>query len=99
MRRQITPANISGNMRQVRPILDDLQDDQHVDERIISQLTGLSLSRVRKQRLLKKGPPWIKVGKAVRYPVRGLRGWLTTLQQHPASDSTIHRGFRDGVQP
>jgi hypothetical protein len=64
------------------PPLADLRDDQHVSERTIALVTGLSVSWVRKQRLIKQGPTWVKVGKAVRYPVRELREWLAALPRH-----------------
>jgi predicted DNA-binding transcriptional regulator AlpA len=58
------------------PSLDQLQDEQNVDERMVALVTGMSLGWIRKQRLLKQGPPWRKLGKSVRYPVRALREWL-----------------------
>lgn len=65
--------------------LDRLEDDQCIDERLVSQLMAVSLSWVRKQRLLNQGPPYIKLGKAVRYPVRGLRKWLAALDRHSSA--------------
>jgi len=87
MRRDLRSATKTATrgMPSTGPLLADLRDDQHVNERIIAQVTGLSLSWVRKQRSLRQGPPWTKFGKAVRYPVRGLREWL-----QKASESTAN---------
>ncbi|MGA2390553.1 MAG: hypothetical protein ABSF97_16420 [Candidatus Sulfotelmatobacter sp.] len=79
-RARIMPMN-GASTNQSIPVLGDLRNEQHVSERIVAEVTGLSLSWVRKQRFLKQGPLWKKIGKSVRYPVCGLREWLAGIQQ------------------
>jgi hypothetical protein len=48
-----------------------------LDERKVAALLGLSVLTLQKWRFLRKGPVYQKIGgKAVRYPVEGLRAWL-----------------------
>ena len=49
-----------------------------LSERDVAVILGLSLTRIRRWRLLKKGPRYIKVGAAVRYRLEDIRGWLAT---------------------
>lgn len=79
MRRLVGMGTVYERVRQPQPgiTLNDLADDQFVGERVVAQLLDMSLSWIRKQRLLKQGPPWQKIGaRNVRYPIRGLREWL-----------------------
>jgi predicted DNA-binding transcriptional regulator AlpA len=45
---------------------------RYVDEKVVSQITGLSLPTLRNYRHLRKGPPYLKVGRAVRYSLQDL---------------------------
>jgi predicted DNA-binding transcriptional regulator AlpA len=47
-----------------------------VDERDASHLTGFSTSYLRQARMRRVGPPFIKVGRAVRYRVEDLDQFL-----------------------
>jgi predicted DNA-binding transcriptional regulator AlpA len=57
------------------PALDKIQDGQSVDEHTVALILGMSVQWVRKQRLLKQGPRWIRLGRSVRYSVAELRTW------------------------
>ena len=46
------------------------------DERDVARITGLSLASVRRWRLLRKGPKFLKIGAAVRYRPEDVSAWL-----------------------
>jgi predicted DNA-binding transcriptional regulator AlpA len=47
-----------------------------LDEHDIARMTRLSVASVRRWRLVKKGPRYIKIGSAVRYRPADLAAWL-----------------------
>jgi predicted DNA-binding transcriptional regulator AlpA len=47
-------------------------------EREVAAICGLSAAAIRRWRLLRKGPHYIKVGAAVRYRLRDVNNWLET---------------------
>jgi predicted DNA-binding transcriptional regulator AlpA len=47
-----------------------------LNERDVARLTGLSLASVRRWRLLKQGPRFIKLNSAVRYRPKDVAMWL-----------------------
>lgn len=47
-----------------------------LNELDVAQITGMSVATVRRRRLLKKGPRYIKIGAAVRYPKNWLEEFL-----------------------
>lgn len=47
-----------------------------VDERAVAALVGLSVATIRRFRLLRQGPRYIKIGAAVRYRPEDISGWL-----------------------
>lgn len=47
-----------------------------LNEHDIARITGLSVASVRRWRLLKQGPKYIKIGSAVRYNTDDLSAWL-----------------------
>lgn len=47
-----------------------------LNERDVARITGLSVASVRRWRLLKRGPRYIKIGAAVRYRPELLAAWL-----------------------
>jgi hypothetical protein len=63
------------------------------DERDLARITKRSVASVRRDRLLKKGCPYIKIGSSVRYLPSDLEAWLGSLpsrgrhQKMPASKS------------
>jgi predicted DNA-binding transcriptional regulator AlpA len=42
----------------------------------VAKLTGMSLASVRRWRLLRQGPRYLKIGAAVRYKPEDLAAWL-----------------------
>lgn len=42
----------------------------------VHKLTGLGLSTLRNYRHLRKGPPYVKVGRAVLYEINDVLAWL-----------------------
>lgn len=47
-----------------------------LDERAVARLTGMSVASVRRWRLLRRGPHYLKLGSAVRYRPADIRAWL-----------------------
>lgn len=45
-------------------------------ERDVSRITGMSVASIRRWRLLRQGPRFIKVGAAVRYKTEDIAAWL-----------------------
>lgn len=49
-----------------------------LNEHDVARITGLSVASVRRWRLLRQGPKYLKIGAAVRYRTEDIRGWLET---------------------
>jgi predicted DNA-binding transcriptional regulator AlpA len=47
-------------------------------ERDVARITGLSVASVRRWRLLRQGPKYIKIGAAVRYRPEDVSAWLAS---------------------
>jgi len=47
-----------------------------LNERDVARITGLSVASVRRWRVLRKGPEYIKIGASVRYTPESLAAWL-----------------------
>ena len=47
-----------------------------LNEHDVSRITGLSVASVRRWRLLRQGPKYLKIGAAVRYRTEDIRAWL-----------------------
>lgn len=47
-----------------------------LNEHDVARITGLSVASVRRWRLLRQGPKFIKIGAAVRYKTEDIRTWL-----------------------
>lgn len=45
-------------------------------EHDVARVTGMSLASVRRWRLLRQGPKYLKIGAAVRYKPEDLTAWL-----------------------
>ncbi len=60
---------IAGSGQRVEPLL---------DEREVAAICGLSAAAIRRWRLLRKGPRYLKVGSAVRYRLEDVNNWLET---------------------
>jgi predicted DNA-binding transcriptional regulator AlpA len=49
-----------------------------LNEHDVARITGLSVASVRRWRLLKQGPKYLKLGSAVRYRSEDVAKWLET---------------------
>jgi predicted DNA-binding transcriptional regulator AlpA len=47
-----------------------------LNEHDVARVTGLSVASVRRWRLLRQGPKYIKIGAAVRYKPEDISAWL-----------------------
>ena len=47
-----------------------------LNEHEVARITGLSVASVRKWRLLRQGPKYLKIGAAVRYKPEDISAWL-----------------------
>jgi len=47
-------------------------------EHDVARITGLSVASVRRWRLFKQGPRYLKLGSAVRYRAEDIQAWLET---------------------
>ena len=49
-----------------------------LNEHDVARITGLSVASVRRWRLLRQGPKYLKLGSAVRYRSEDITAWLAT---------------------
>jgi predicted DNA-binding transcriptional regulator AlpA len=47
-----------------------------LNEHDVARITGLSVASVRRWRLLRQGPKYLKIGAAVRYKAEDVSAWL-----------------------
>jgi len=47
-----------------------------LNEHDVARVTGLSVASVRRWRLLRQGPKYLKIGAAVRYKAEDVSAWL-----------------------
>jgi predicted DNA-binding transcriptional regulator AlpA len=47
-----------------------------LNEHDVARITGLSVASVRRWRLFRQGPKYIKIGSAVRYKPEDISAWL-----------------------
>lgn len=47
-----------------------------LNEHDVARITGLSVASVRRWRLFKQGPRYLKIGASVRYRTVDIRAWL-----------------------
>jgi predicted DNA-binding transcriptional regulator AlpA len=47
-----------------------------LNEHEVARITGLSVASVRRWRLLRQGPRYLKIGSAVRYKPEDITAWL-----------------------
>jgi len=52
--------------------------EELLNEHDVARITGLAVASVRRWRLLRQGPQYLKIGAAVRYRGADLATWLTT---------------------
>ena len=61
-------------------------------EHDVARVTGLSVATVRRWRLLRQGPKYIKIGAAVRYKPADISAWL---ESRPAGGAGASGGGRE----
>jgi len=49
-----------------------------LNEHDVARITGLSVASVRRWRLLRQGPKYLKIGAAVRYKPEDISAWLAS---------------------
>jgi predicted DNA-binding transcriptional regulator AlpA len=49
-----------------------------LNEHDVARITGLSVASVRRWRLFRQGPRYLKIGAAVRYRAEELQAWLAS---------------------
>lgn len=49
-----------------------------LNEHNVARITGLSVASVRRWRLLRQGPKYLKIGSAVRYRREDITAWLAS---------------------
>lgn len=59
-----------------------------LNERDIARITGMSLASVRRWRLRRQGPRFLKIGSAVRYRIEDVTEWLQTCHCGGSSAET-----------
>jgi len=47
-----------------------------LDEHQLAQMTKMSVATIRRWRLLRQGPKYLKIGAAVRYRLEDIASWL-----------------------
>jgi hypothetical protein len=67
-------ARVNGRPRQQRPT------DALMNEHEVAALLAVSVRTVRHWRLIRRGPPFLKIGACVRYRPDAVREWLSTSQ-------------------
>ena len=60
------------------PLLLIDREPRDIAEADAAKIVGLAPSTLAKMRSRGDGPPYIKTGRIVRYPVRELRAWLSS---------------------
>ena len=57
-----------------------------IDEAQLEARTGISRRNWERKRIRGDGPPFVKIGRLVRYPVSELDAWLAAHLRHSTSD-------------
>jgi len=70
--------NSSGNQKRSEMATMDSVLETLLNEHDVARITGLSVASVRRWRLLRQGPKYIKIGAAVRYKPEAVSAWLET---------------------
>ena len=64
-----------------------------LNEHDVARITGLSVASVRRWRLLRQGPKYLKIGATVRYKPKNVLAWLSS---HDVGRQTL---FQDCLCP
>lgn len=66
-----------------------------LNEHDVARITGLSVASVRRWRLLRQGPKYIKIGSAVRYKPGDIWAWLESRPSGGGQQSAAAPRGRD----
>jgi hypothetical protein len=66
---------------------------EYVDTDGLAVITGISPSTWHKRRLTGDTPPFVKVGRSVRYHVPTAKAWMAERQRRSTSDVTVSPVF------
>jgi len=53
-----------------------MEETRYVNEKVVSNITGRALSSLRNDRHLRKGIPYCRVGRSVRYDLQDVYGFM-----------------------
>ena len=67
--------------------------DTLLNEHDVARITALSVASVRRWRLLRLGPRYLKIGAAVRYAPKDISAWL---ESRPSGGGHEHGGGHGG---
>jgi len=59
------------------------QSRRYVDDRTAANFIGWTAEHLRNLRARRKGPPWVKNGRSVRYDVSDLEAWMEARKVRP----------------
>ena len=62
---------------------EQLRADEHIGEEAATRLMGLSKFTLRNYRHLRKGPPYVRIGRAIRYRVGDILDFLDSRKITP----------------
>ena len=60
------------------------RDTPLIDEHAAAKRLGLSVKTLRRWRWARRGPPWVKIGSAVRYAPEDLSTYIIAGRQAPS---------------
>jgi hypothetical protein len=60
----------------------------YIDEKIVSEITGLAIQTLRNHRFLRKGLPYHKVGRAIRYCLDDIYSYMDSKKIDPEYDKS-----------
>jgi predicted DNA-binding transcriptional regulator AlpA len=64
-----------------------MSTERYLNEREVSTLTGLALPTLRNYRSTNQGPPYVKVGRAVRYSLSDVYEYMEARKITPGTAS------------
>ena len=62
--------------------------EELLNEHDVARITGMSVASVRRWRLFRKGPKYVKIGAAVRYKPEAVSAWLDSRPTGGENQST-----------